>query len=109
VGADDCPVGSSNTFSTGDSEIYVTAIANTNASNTLTASFALNGQEIQSYSWTPGFAIEGKCIWFHMPSSEVTFTPGSWTVSIDVDGTPVGLPIPFTISGDSPSEIDVGS
>lgn len=109
VGADDCPVGSTNSFSSGDSEIYVTAIANVVASNQITASFALNGQQIQSYTWTPGFDIQGKCIWFHMPASEVTFTPGSWTVTLDVDGTPVSAPIPFSISSDAPSQIDVGS
>jgi hypothetical protein len=107
VGADDCPVGSTTSFSSGDSEIYVTAVANTLATNTITASFALNGQEVQSYSWSPGFDIQGNCIWFLMPASEVTFTPGSWTVSFDVDGTPVGAPIPFSISSDTPEQIDV--
>jgi hypothetical protein len=108
VGSDDCPIGSVTSFSSGDSEIYVTAVANVVASNQITATFALNGQEVQSYTWTPGFDIQGNCIWFLMPASEVTFTPGSWTVSLDVDGTPVGAPIPFSISSDSPSQIDVG-
>ncbi len=108
VGTDDCPVGSVTSFSTGDSEIYVTAVANTQSTSTLTAAFAFNGQEVKSYSWTPGFAIQGECIWFHMPSSDVTFTPGSWTVTLDIDGTPVSAPIPFSISGDTPAQIDVG-
>jgi hypothetical protein len=108
VGADDCPVNAATSFSSSATDIYVTAVANNvGENNTLTASFSFNGQTVKSYPWTPGFTIHDACIWFHMPSSEVAFTPGNWTVSLTIDNTPVGSPIPFNITGDVPNQINV--
>ncbi len=110
VGNDDCPVNATTSFSTDATDIYVTAVANNvGENNTLTADFSLNGQNVKTYPWTPGFTIHGACIWFHMPSSEVQFTPGNWTVTLAIDGAPVGAPIPFSISGSVPNQIDVAT
>ena len=107
VGTDDCPVKATTSFSSAATDIYVTAVANNvGENNTLTAAFSLNGQNVKTYPWTPGFTIHGACIWFHMPSSEVQFTPGNWTVALAIDGTPVGSPIPFTIGDTMPNEIN---
>ncbi len=107
VGGDDCPINPTTSFTDADTDIYVTANANIAANATLTASFALNGQEVKTYTWSPGFAVNGACIWFHMPSSEVAFTPGSWTVQLTVDGAAVGAPIAFTIVTSTPSQINL--
>jgi len=108
VGQDDCPVNATTSFSTSSTDIYVTAVANKiNKGDTLTADFSVNGQSIKSYPWTPGFAINGKCIWFHMPASDVEFTPGNWSVTLSINGSAVGAPIPFTISGSVPNQINV--
>ena len=110
VGKDDCPVNAATSFSADATDIYVTAVANNvGTSDTLTANFSLAGQSVKTYSWSPKFTIHGACVWFHMPSSEVAFTPGSWTVAIAINGAPVGVPIPFSIGGSAPNPINVTS
>lgn len=108
VGSNDCPINATTSFSTSATDIYVTAVANNvGTSNTLSADFSVNGQSMKTYSWSPKFTIKGACIWFHMPSSDVTFTPGNWTVALAIDGTPLGAPIPFTITDNVPNQINV--
>lgn len=110
VGSDDCPIGSSDSFSSSTSEIYVTAVGNgLTGSETLDSIWRIEGTEIQRYSWTPGFAVNGACIWFRLPSAEVDFTPGNWTVELLVNGAAAGSPVPFSIAGDAPNEIDLNS
>ena len=110
VGKDDCPVNSVTSFNADATDIYVTAVANNvGTSDTLTADFSLAGQSIKTYSWSPGFTIRGACIWFHMPASEVAFSPGSWSVAIAINGTQIGAPIPFSIVGNSPNQINMTS
>lgn len=107
VGSDDCAVGSTSQFTTSTTDIYLVATANNiQPDTTLSAAFSLEGQVIQSYPWTPGFEIDGACIWFHLPSDEVTFTPGNWSVALTVNGAPVGAPLAFTIESSTPTEID---
>ncbi len=107
VGSNDCPVGSATSFSSSATDIYVTAIANNvTANSTLTADFTLGGQEMKTYTWSPGFDIKGACIWFHMPSSDVTFTPGNWSVALAIDGAAAGS-ANFSITGDTPNQINL--
>ncbi len=108
VGSDDCATNPSTRFSTSTADIYVVATAHKiQPETTLTATFSLEGQVIQTYPWTPGFEIDGACIWFHLPSDEVTFTPGNWSVALTVNDSPVGAPIPFSIESDTPTEINL--
>ncbi|MCC6802526.1 MAG: hypothetical protein IT319_06560 [Anaerolineae bacterium] len=108
VGSDDCAIGSTNQFTTSTTDIYVVATANNvQPDTTLSATFSLEGQVIQTYPWTPGFEIDGACIWFHLPSDEVTFTPGNWSVTLTVNGASVGAPLAFTIESSTPTEIDI--
>lgn len=108
VGSDDCAVNPTNRFSASATDIYVVATAhNIQPDTTLSATFLLDGQQVQSYPWTPGFEMDGVCIWFHMPSDEVAFTPGNWSVALTVNGAAVGAPIAFTIESDTPSEINI--
>ncbi len=98
VGSDDCAAGSVTTFRTTDTDIYVSAFAQNITSGTLIASrWSLDGTEVVSYNWTPDFNINGACIWFHMPASAVTYTAGSWTVELSLNGIPVGS-ASFTIT-----------
>jgi hypothetical protein len=108
VGSDDCAVSPTTQFSASATDIYVVATArNIQPDTALVATFSREGQTVQTYPWTPGFAIDGACIWFLMPSDEVPFTPGNWTVALTVNGTAVGAPIPFAINSETPSEISV--
>ena len=107
VGNDDCPLNPTTSFSTDATDIYVTAVANNvGQGDTLTADFSVNGQAIKTYSWSPDFTIRGACIWFHMPSTDVQYTPGNWSVALTINGAAVGSPIPFSISDNAPSQID---
>ena len=107
VGADDCPVGSLTSFSSSAASIYVTAVANNvTANSTLTADFTREGQEVQTYTWSPEFNIDGACVWFFMPSSDVQFAPGNWAVALAIDGAPAGN-VSFSIVGDVPNQIDL--
>ncbi|MBI1259608.1 MAG: hypothetical protein GC204_19240 [Chloroflexi bacterium] len=108
VGSDDCPLNPTTSFSTSATDIYITAVANNvGQGDTLTADFSVNGQTIKSYSWSPDFAIHGACIWFHMPPSDVEYTPGNWSVALTLNGAAVGSPIPFSITSDVPNQIDL--
>lgn len=109
VGANDCPVSAANVFTESTTEIYVTAVGNNiSAGTTIDSTWRLNGNQMQYYSWTPDFAVNGACIWFRLPASEVTFTPGNWTVDLTVGGAAAGS-ASFTIEGTAPTEIDVNS
>lgn len=108
VGDDDCAVNPTTQFTTGATDIYAVATAhNIQPDTELVATFLREGQVIQTYPWTPGFAIDGACIWFHLPSDEVTFTPGNWSAALTVNGAAAGAPIAFTIDGESPTEINL--
>ncbi len=108
VGSDDCAVNPTTSFSASATDIYVVGTAHHIQPDTsLTATFTRDGQTVTSYPWTPGFAIDGACVWFHMPASDVTFTPGNWQVALTINGASSGAPIPFSIFGDSPTQINV--
>ncbi len=108
VGADDCPVQPATTFTTADTDIYITAVAHNLAKGTpVSSTWTSGGQQAAHYDWSPTFNIKSACIWFHLPANEVPFTPGSWSVAVTLDGQPVGAPIQFTITGTAPSQIAV--
>ncbi|HEX2907185.1 MAG TPA: hypothetical protein VHO69_10020 [Phototrophicaceae bacterium] len=50
------------------------------------------------YDFTPDFVIEQNCIWFYIDSSDTDFTPGNWTVQLEMNGQVVGEPVAFTIA-----------
>ncbi|MDX2162857.1 MAG: hypothetical protein SF162_16180 [bacterium] len=90
VGANDCPTQTASQFTTADTDIYVTALATVNAGSTISSRWLRDGAEIVVYDWTPDFALDQACIWFHMPASAVEYVPGNWTVEMTVDGTAAG-------------------
>ncbi len=99
VGADDCAVNPTTSFSVGVTDIYVVAVAsNILATNVLSSRWLREGTEVAFYDWTPGFAVNGNCIWFNLPSSSVDILPGNWTVQMAIDSIPVGNVIAFTVS-----------
>ena len=110
VGSDDCPVNPATSFSSSATDIYVVAVANNVPSGTLLSSTWMHdGEQAAHYEWTPDFNVRGACIWFHIPADEVTFTPGNWSVELAINGTPVGAPTLFTITGSTPVQINVTS
>lgn len=98
VGADDCALSPSTSFSQGISELYVSAVAqNVTAGTLISSRWVHDGTEAAYYDWRPTFDINGACIWFHLPGDEVSLTAGDWTVQLAIDGTPVGNSVAFTI------------
>lgn len=100
VGANDCALAPVSSFTTADTSIYVVATASNIAPGTLLASrWFLEGSEVITHDFTPDFAINQNCIWFYIDPTETTFTPGNWTVQLEVNGQPAGEPVAFTLSG----------
>jgi len=87
---DDCAQNATNTFSTSTPEIYIVANAyEITPGMTLTSVWDISGQQ-RTYEYVPDFDIDGPCIWFYMDQSEFAFQPGSASVSLSVNGTPMG-------------------
>jgi hypothetical protein len=104
VGADDCAVNSTSVIPTNVEGVYVSAVAhNLTPTNVVVSRWSREGTEMVFYEWSPGFDIEEGCIWFYMPASDVDFTAGNWSVQLELDGSPVGTPAAFTLSGSGDS------
>ncbi|MBI5666712.1 MAG: hypothetical protein HZC41_01780 [Chloroflexi bacterium] len=100
VGANDCALAPVTSFTTADTNIYVVATASNITPGTMLASrWFLEGNEVIAHDFTPDFAIDQNCVWFYIDSTETTFTPGNWTVQLEINGQPTGEPVAFTISG----------
>jgi hypothetical protein len=98
VGSNDCAVNPTNEFTTATAEIYIVATAVNIAPGTnIAARFSVAGQEIR-HDFTPDFEIDGNCVWFFIDQTDATFTAGTWSVQLELDGTPVTSPIAFTIT-----------
>ena len=98
VGSDDCASEITSRFMTDTAEIYVVASAiDVSAGTTFTSRWLRGGEQMVSFDWTPDFDIDNACIWFFIDQSDVEFTPGTWSVALDIDGVPATSPVSFTI------------
>jgi hypothetical protein len=98
VGANDCALAAVTSFSTTDTAIYVVATAANIAPGTRLASrWFREGTEVILHDFTPNFAINQSCVWFFIDSTETTFSPGSWSVQLEINGIPAGPPVAFSI------------
>jgi hypothetical protein len=99
VGNDDCATGVSTTFTTATTEIYVVARAINIVANTpISSEWFLEGQSIVTYDFVPDFDIANACIWFFITPQAVAFTPGNWSIQLNLNGTPVGQRVIFTLA-----------
>jgi hypothetical protein len=99
VGSDDCAVGSMTSFTATDPEIYVVATAfNIQPGTTIAARWQVGGQEIL-HDFTPDFEINGNCVWFFIDQTDTTFVAGNWNVQLEINGSPIGSPLQFSITG----------
>jgi hypothetical protein len=100
VGKDDCAVGSVTTFTPNADRIYVVATASNIMPGTrLNSRWMANGKEVVAHDFTPDFEIKNACIWFFIDQTDTAFTPGNWSVQLEINGAAAGAPVPFTISG----------
>lgn len=98
VGDNDCALDTQTQFSTSAEKIYVVATAsNIPKTSTLTSHWLRGSDEVAKFDFQPKSDIGQACIWFYIDQTDVQFTAGEWSVSLDIAGTPVGSPVPFTI------------
>ncbi len=92
VDSDDCAIDQMTQFTPANPEIYVVArTQGIRAGMTLASRWYLEGVEQISHDFTPDSDIpDGRCVWFFIDQGEVTFTPGNWSVELEIDGTTAG-------------------
>lgn len=108
----DCAVGASTSFPQETPEIYiVTNAVDFPAGTTVSTTWLQNGEVMDSYSYTYEFPIEGNCIWSFIDQTDFAFTPGNWSVEMQVNGGAGIGPINFTITGNgtAPDEMTDGT
>ncbi len=95
---DDCADEITGTFTTDDEAIYVVATAyNIAANTTLTSRWQYQGEEVVRFDFVPDFNIDGACIWFFIEPADAPFNPGTWSVVLDINGSPAIPPLTFVI------------
>ena len=98
VDNNDCALNITNSFNTATEEIYIVARAiNIQAGTVITSRWMRNELELTVFNFTPGFAIENACIWFFADQTDFDFTPGNYSVTLEVNGIQASQPTPFTI------------
>ncbi len=108
VGSDDCALNPSTSFTTDTAEIYIVATGmNITSGTNIAARFSIGGQEIR-HDFTPDFDINGACIWFFIDQNDLAFQAGTWSVTLELNGTAVSPPIPFTITGGEEAPVEGG-
>ncbi|MEQ9032731.1 MAG: hypothetical protein RLP44_28680 [Aggregatilineales bacterium] len=104
VGADDCALDVANQFTPDTPEIYLVATATGFTDNTtVTTSWTREGTVLTDFSYTYD-AIDRACIWFFADQTDFEFLPGSYTITVGVNGTIAGQ-VNFVINpGDAISD-----
>ena len=100
AGNDGCGAGVTSVFGMGVSEIYAILPAFNITANdyTFAARWQKDGQPIGPvYDFTPDFDSDSLCIWFFVDNTDFPLEPGTYSVSIDINGQPAAGPVPFVI------------
>jgi hypothetical protein len=88
VGADDCAVNPTTSFSTAAASIYVSARArNLTPAHVVTSRWFYNGAQQVSYDWSPPRRVDDACIWFYITPAATAFSAGTWSVDLLIDGS----------------------
>jgi hypothetical protein len=99
VGDNDCAIGTTNVFTPDSERIYVVATAtNVMPGIALGAHWFMEGEEVAYQTFTPDFPINQACIWFYLDETDAPFTPGNWSVRLEINGAPADVPASFTIA-----------
>ena len=99
VNNNDCASNSLTTFTADTPEIYiVTRALDLTAGSVVTARWTYEGAIRGQYDITFDFDVSDACIWAYIDQTDFEFTPGNWTVALDVDGYNLVTPIAFTIT-----------
>lgn len=99
VDSNDCALNVTDTITPDTERVYIVATAREMPEGTsITTRWRRGETEVAVYDLTYDY-IEEACIWFFVDQTDFTFTPGSYSVVLDVDGTTATQPIPFTVAG----------
>lgn len=94
-------------FGTSESRIYATIVAyNILAQTLMQVEWFKDDQVVYSDSWRVDNNYDQICIWFYMPSSDVAFTEGRWSVQFMANGEPIQQPMTFTFTNDDMDMMD---
>ncbi|TVR24271.1 MAG: hypothetical protein EA396_01890 [Anaerolineaceae bacterium] len=94
----DCAAQTVTAFDTTAPRLYVVARAFDITPGTRISSVWLRGDEVlASFDFTPDFTIDNACIWFFADPSDFDFTPGDYTVQLQIDGELAAPPVDFPI------------
>jgi hypothetical protein len=92
---DGCADGTQTQFGINSGRIYVvTRALQLQAGTQIGVDWSYEGQSVASNSWSATENRDELCIWFYLDS----FSPGSWTVQISANGTPVSAAVAFTVT-----------
>ncbi len=95
----DCAIDSNPRFTPQSQAIYIVAEAhNIAAGASISSRWYRRGTEVAYFSFEAENDINDNCIWFFIDQTDTTFFPGSWSVEIRVDDTPLSTPIAFQIA-----------
>jgi len=98
---DGCAASLVQTVSSGTPRIYATTrMLNAVAGTQVSVSWSVDGQVVYTNT---SFALPQDdpdfCLWFYIEPSDVTFSPGNWSIQFLINGTPAGQPSGFVITG----------
>lgn len=85
-----CPLASTGEFYTDSTEIYAAGIGrNLPAGAIITSRWRRVGEVIAVYDYAPPTAVTQECIWFFIDQTDAPFTPGEWSVTLELGGVEV--------------------
>lgn len=91
---DGCPNGAQSQFGMDTQQIYVvTRAVQVSAGTEMAVEWRLDGQTVDSNSYTVPNDESDFCIYFYIDS----FSPGNWTVQLSANGTPITPAPSFTV------------
>lgn len=101
VGDDDCATTITSQFTPRSEQVYIVARAVGIVSGTRLSSqwTTADGQALAIFDFVPDFDIDDACIWFFATPEDFPFTPGSYNVTLLIDGQVAAGPVRFTIDG----------
>ena len=86
---DGCSSGNVTQFTDNDERIYFTAQVTNLANGTnFSVDWVFEERLVYRSVWTSDYSVSSECIWFYMTPDDAPFLPGTYTVTLYVNGNP---------------------
>jgi hypothetical protein len=83
----DCASGVQTQFASSAPQIYVVANAyNIPQGATLLSRWLRDGAQVAAFDFVPDSVVDGSCVWFYAEPVDFAFTPGAYSVALEVNG-----------------------